>query len=159
MKYSEEVKLSPNVGGKIQPKFIVLHHSSGSFDGTISWILNPISKVSYHYVINPDNGNRVQLVYDTKRAWHAGVSFWRGQSNLNSHSIGIAFSGDTNMRTPADHEIESCAEKCIYLMKKFDIKKSDITTHEKIAPRRKNDCSQETFDLVLAKIDELLTDK
>lgn len=154
--YLETVKKSPNFRGKINPRFIVLHHSYGSFVGTVSWCLQRKSGVSYHYVIDPTNGDRVQLVYDTDRAWHAGVSRWNGLNGMNSYSVGIAFAGDTNSRTPADYEIDSCAHKCLYLMNKFPvISIQSIITHRQIAPERKNDCSRETHALVLRRIKEL----
>ena len=70
--YPEVYKASPNQSGPIKPKYVILHHSSGSHDGTRSWILNSASKVSYHYLIAAD-GSLTQFVYDKKRAWHANV--------------------------------------------------------------------------------------
>ena len=155
-RYAEKYRRSPNQSGSIHPKFIVLHHSAGSFLGSVSWILDPTSDVSYHYVINPDDGNRVQHVWDSKEAWHAGRSAWEGYVGLNNHSIGIAFAGDTNKRTPADYEIDSCARKCIYLMDKFDLGTDSIITHQQIAPGRKNDVSRESHELVLNRVNQLL---
>ena len=152
--YPEVFKSSPNQSGSIVPKYIILHHSAGSHDGTRSWILNSRSKVSYHYLIAAD-GSRTQFVKDTKKSWHSGSSYWNGISGLNSHSIGISFYGDTNKRTPAAAEIDSCAKKCIYLMSKFGLDESKILTHEQIAPGRKNDCSKETHQLVLKRIKQL----
>ena len=146
--YEEEVKLSPNRGDTIVPRFIILHHSAGSFAGGVSWILNRESKVSYHYLINPDNGDRVQLVWDSKRAWHAGRSRWGKYRGLNSHSIGIAFAGNTHTREVKNHEIHSVAIKCQYLMDKFGIPEGNILTHAMISPGRKDDCSEGTFHRV-----------
>jgi len=154
--YKETVRLSPNKGAKIRPKFIILHHTSGNYAGSVSWCLNPKSKVSYHYIINPLNGSRTQLVWDTNRAWHAGISQWQGLKNLNTHSIGIAFDRDTNTRSPSETEIDSAAHKCLYLMEKFGLKKDAILTHAMISPGRKNDTSAETHRRVLAQIDRLL---
>jgi len=153
--YHETLRQSPNVGGKIAPKFIVLHHSSGNYAGSVSWCLDPKSKVSYHYIIDPRDGSRTQLVYDTRRAWHAGVSEWSGLTNMNSHSVGIAFDRDTNTRTPSPTEIDSCAHKCLYLMEKFGIKTEGILTHAMISPGRKNDTSAETHQLVKERINQL----
>ena len=153
--YQETVKLSPNRGGKINPRYIILHHSGGSFQGGISWILNPASQVSYHYLINPNNGDRVQLVWDSQKAWHAGKSKWDGVTGLNSHSIGIAFAGNTHKREVADHEINSVAHKCLYLMEKFQLPVTAILTHQMIAPGRKDDCSPEAYRRVLNRIKEL----
>lgn len=154
--YKETVELSPNQSGKRSPRFIILHHSAGSFEGTVSWIKNSKSKVSYHYVIDPETGDRVQMVWDSKTAWHAGRSSYGGFTGLNKHSVGIAFAGDTYKREVASHEIDSCARKCIYLMNKFGISIHGILTHQEIAPGRKNDCSPETKEQVLERVKELL---
>src|SRR3546814_12055453 len=37
-----------------------------------------------------EDGRVLRLVEEEKRAWHAGRSFWRGISDVNSASIGIA---------------------------------------------------------------------
>ena len=150
--YKEEVKISPNKGGKIQPKFIVLHHSAGSFKGTVSYIMKKSSRVSYHYIIDPSSGDLIQMVWDSRRAWHAGKSKWNGRSGLNSCSVGISFSGDTNKRDVADYEIDSCAKKCIYLMDKFHLGIDSIVTHQMISPGRKNDCSEDTYNKVIDRI-------
>ena len=149
--YPEVYKPSPNKSGTIKPLFIVLNHSSGSHDVTRSWILNPSSEVSYHYLIAAD-GSRTQFVYDTKRAWHAGRSKWDGISGLNGYSVGISFYGNTHTRTPSVVEIDSAAKKCIYLMKKFNIGIDGIVTHKMVSPGRKDDPSDETYDLVIARI-------
>jgi len=152
--YPEVYKASPNQSGPIKPKYVILHHSSGSHDGTRSWILNAASKVSYHYLIAAD-GSLTQFVYDKKRAWHAGRSSWKGVSGLNGHSIGISFYGDTNKRTPSAVEIDSAAKKCKYLMDKFDLGIEKILSHKMIAPNRKNDPSDETYQMVIKRIKEL----
>lgn len=154
--YKEEYKKSPNQGGSITPRFIVLHHSGGSFAGGVSWILQSKSKVSYHYLIDPDTGDRVQFVYDRKRAWHAGKSSWNGYNQLNGHSIGIAFAGDTHSREVSEVEIDSCAKKCIYLMNKFNLGLDSIVTHAMISPGRKDDCKYSVFKRVKERIEELL---
>lgn len=152
--YPEVYKASPNQSGTIKPKYVILHHSSGSHDGTRSWILNSASQVSYHYLIAAD-GSRTQFVYDTKRAWHAGKSKWNGITGLNGHSVGISFYGNTNSRTPSSAEIDSAAKKCKYLMDKFGFGIENILTHKMIAPGRKDDPSDATYQLVINRIKEL----
>lgn len=121
----------------------------------MSWILNTKSKVSYHYLINPDDGNRIQFVWDSRSAWHAGRSKWKGFTGLNSHSIGISFSGNTNTRRVEDYEIDSAAHKCLYLMRKFSIGVDSIITHAMIAPGRKDDCSEGTWCRVIERIEDI----
>jgi N-acetyl-anhydromuramyl-L-alanine amidase AmpD len=153
--YKEVFKRSPHQSGSITPKYIVLHDSEGSYIGGVSWIQDPVSKVSYHYLIDAD-GNRTQFVRNTRKAWHAGVSKWDGINGLNSHSIGVAFWGNTRKRHASDVEIDSCAHKCVYLMKKFGIKKRDIITHQMISPNRKTDTAPSTYKRVLERIDVIL---
>lgn len=153
--YTEVFAKSPNQGGSINPKFIVVHDSYGSHDGSKSWILQSKSKVSYHYLIASD-GSRTQFVDDTKRAWHAGISFWKGHKGLNGCSIGISFWGNTYEREPSFKEIDSCAHKITYLMKKFDIGIDGIITHKQIAPNRKNDTAPATMEKVIERVKQLL---
>jgi N-acetyl-anhydromuramyl-L-alanine amidase AmpD len=95
-------------------------------------------------------------VFDSKKAWHAGKSKWKGYVGLNRWSVSIAFSGDTYKREVSNIEIDSCAKKCIYLMQKFDLKIEDIITHEMIAPGRKNDPAPAIYNRVIARIKYLL---
>src|SRR3546814_4974931 len=51
-------------------------------------LCDPVAKVSAHYVLDED-GTVYRLVEEGKRAWHAGVSYWRGIRDVNARSIGI----------------------------------------------------------------------
>lgn len=80
---------TPNMGGTITPRFIVMHYTAGwSAEGSISWLTNKKSKVSAHLVIGRD-GIITQLVPFNRKAWHAGPSAYEGYRNLNTYSIGI----------------------------------------------------------------------
>ena len=57
-------------------------------EDALLWLCNPVSQVSAHYFIFED-GRALQLVPEARRAWHAGVSQWDGESDVNSASIGI----------------------------------------------------------------------
>jgi N-acetylmuramoyl-L-alanine amidase len=149
--YKEQYRRSPNQSGRIKPKFIVIHDSCGSHDGTKSWILQDRSNVSYHYLIDKE-GNRTQFVYDTKKAWACGKSVWKGFKGLNSHSVSCAFWGDTHDRTPSDAEIDSMAHKCVYLMDKFDIGIGGIITHAMISPGRKTDTTMKVCKMVIERV-------
>lgn len=155
--YQETVNLTINHGGTISPKFIILHDSYGSFDGGVSWIVDHAkeSQVSYHYLIDSD-GSRTQMVWDSKKAWHAGSSSWKGYTSLNSHSIGVSFWGNTYQRTPTDTEIDSMAHKCAYLMDKFGIGIDGILTHGMISPDRKTDTSPETHKRVIKRVKKII---
>lgn len=81
---------SPNVGGKIEPKFLVIHFTAGASDAraTAKYFSSKSAKTSAHLTIDKD-GEAVQSVPFNVKAWHAGKSQWGGYSNLNEHSIGI----------------------------------------------------------------------
>ena len=134
----ETIKRSPNASGSMQPQGIILHHSAGSYAGTVSWCMNLKAKVSYHCVVNT-NGDRTVLVSDNVRAWHAGRSSWKGRSNCNDFMLGIAVSGNTNERELTNEETESVAMWCIRKMKAYSFGLDDITTHRHVSPNRKTD--------------------
>ncbi len=85
---------SPNVGGKLTPRFLVIHYTaSGPNSNIAAYFANPAHKVSAHLVIRRD-GSVNQCVPFNAIAWHAGDSQWRGSDGktyvgLNKHSIGI----------------------------------------------------------------------
>jgi N-acetylmuramoyl-L-alanine amidase len=89
---------SANHGGKITPRYIVLHATAGaSFSTEVDWMCKPESKVSAHLVIGR-NGEIAQLVPFDRAAIHAGKSSYRGTENLNSCSIGIEFSNFSHLQ-------------------------------------------------------------
>ncbi|EPR13585.1 hypothetical protein L902_35725, partial [Agrobacterium radiobacter DSM 30147] len=83
---------SPNHGerlGVAGPDIILLHYTGmTTADGALSWLCNPESQVSSHYFVFED-GRVIQLVSETRRAWHAGKSTWAGDEDINSRSIGV----------------------------------------------------------------------
>ena len=85
-------RASPNHGaraGARRPDSLVLHYT-GMRDGAsaVDRLCDPASEVSCHYVVT-EAGELLQLVAEDRRAWHAGRSFWQGETDLNSASIGI----------------------------------------------------------------------
>ena len=83
---------SPNhearVGGRT-PDMLILHYTGmESAEAALDWLTREESKVSCHYLIDED-GRIAQMVAEEARAWHAGQSWWAGETDLNSCSIGI----------------------------------------------------------------------
>ena len=138
--YSEKQLNSPNVtkGRRIKPQAIVLHHTCGSYAGSVAWCADPASRVSYHCIVAKD-GRRTVLADPDERCWHAGVSSWRGRRDLNSWSVGAAFEGDTNTRTLGEDEMASMAEYLIPIMRQYNLAQGDITDHRTVSPGRKDD--------------------
>jgi N-acetylmuramoyl-L-alanine amidase len=139
-KYPEKILNSPNVskGRRIKPQAIVLHHTSGSYAGSVAWCMDPSSRVSYHAIVARD-GRRTVLADPDERTWHAGVSSWRGRRDLNSWSIGAAFEGDTNKRELGEAEMASMAEYLVPLIKKYGLTLNNVTDHRTVSPGRKDD--------------------
>ena len=82
-----DLRSSPNFGGVITPRFIVVHYTAGGgLDGSVSALEN--AGLSAHLLIGRD-GKVVQTVPFNRRAFHAGKSQWKGYTSLNNHSIGI----------------------------------------------------------------------
>ena len=129
---------TPNQNGNINPQGIVFHHSAGSFDGTLSWIKQARSKVSYHVLIHPD-GTRHGIVPFNKRAWANGRSSFKGRSGCNDFMLSVAFSGDTNKRSLTQDELASAAEFVSSFAEHYGWTLDWMTDHRTVSPGRKND--------------------
>ncbi len=80
---------SPNMGGELDPRYLVIHYTAGAnARSSINWLTNESARASAHVVIGRD-GTTTQLVPFNRVAWHAGSSRWEGLTGLNRHSIGI----------------------------------------------------------------------
>lgn len=132
---------SPNfddrAGGQ-KPEILVLHFT-GMKDtaSALGRLCDPQSKVSSHYLVD-EEGKVYCLVDESKRAWHAGVSFWNGVRDVNGHSIGIEISNrDGKPYTPA--QLRAVTALCRDVIRRHGIRPQDIVGHSDIAPDRKED--------------------
>ena len=155
--YPQSNRKTPNVsaGRVIKPTHIVLHHSSGAYAGSVSWCMDPVSKVSYHCII-ARNGKRTVLATPSQRTWHAGVSSWQGRKDANSFSIGLAWEGDTYQVPLSDDAILSAVEYLIPILDEYHIPLSNIIRHADIAPGRKDDCSPAAHSALIAALNRVL---
>jgi len=131
-------------GRRIKPQAIVLHHTAGSYAGSVAWCMNPASRVSYHCIVAKD-GRRTVLADPDERPWHAGVSSWRGKRDLNSWSVGAAFEGDTYDRQLGEAEMASMADYLLPLMQRYGLTLADVTDHRTVSPGRKDDLNPTEF--------------
>ncbi len=116
---------------------IVVHAVAHSFKDAVDGFKS--HEVSPHYIID-EKGKIYQCVADDKRAWHAGVSFWRGQENLNHNSIGIELCSESfGQKKYPFSQISALIRLCQHLKRKYHIKKERILAHSDIAPTRKAD--------------------
>jgi N-acetylmuramoyl-L-alanine amidase len=141
---------SPNHGERAAGKradCIVLHYTGmPSADAALRWLADPQSQVSAHYVVRED-GAIVQMVEESRRAWHAGKGSWLGETDINSVSIGIEIvntghpGSDPSKSYPdfPDGQIAAVIAlvKNIVMRRRLDPRR--ILAHSDIAPRRKID--------------------
>ena len=107
----------------------------------INRLIDENSKVSCHYLIKR-NGNIILMVPELYIAWHAGISFWKNQKNLNKNSIGIEISNSGHQfgyQKYSKKQIISLVKLSKYLIKKYKISKKNILGHSEIAFNRKKD--------------------
>ena len=142
MKYITKYK-SPNYNlRKISKiKLIIIHYTAlENTQEAISYLCKKERKVSSHYLISQD-GAVYNLVQDKFRAWHAGQSYWQGETDINSISIGIeldySLKGNNNKFSL---KMIFSLKKLIHKLKKtYSIDKNSILAHSDIAPFRKKD--------------------
>ena len=127
---------------------LVLHYTGmKSAANALDRLCDPTAKVSAHYAIDED-GKIYQLVAEENRAWHAGVSFWRGHTNINQRSIGIELVNpghDYGYRAFPQAQMVSLAELCKDILSRHAIPARNVVGHSDIAPERKEDPG-ELFD-------------
>lgn len=94
-------------------------------------------RVAAHCLIRRD-GKIIQYVPFNKRAWHAGISCYKGRTSCNDFSIGIELEG-TDTLPFTDEQYQSLVEISALLMKQYGITPQCVTGHSDIAPGRKTD--------------------
>lgn len=136
---------SPNFNDRADGKeatLLVMHYTDlASGKAALDWMCDPDKKVSSHYMVDTD-GSIYQLVDETKRAWHAGVSSWQGETDLNSCSIGIEIqnTGHSLGYVPfPDIQMDAVRELSRDIIARNHILPRDVLAHSDIAPMRKVD--------------------
>lgn len=136
-------RLSPNFDERTLPVTMLVLHYTGMPDAqsAIDWLANPESKVSAHYVVTED-GQIVRMVDEAHRAWHAGKSYWRGITDVNSASIGIEIVNpghEWGYRPFPDEQVAAVIRLVHDIVTRHGITRGNIVGHSDIAPDRKQD--------------------
>ncbi len=105
-------------------------------------------KVSSHFLITR-KGALIQFVPTHKRAWHAGISKYKGKENCNDFSIGIELEGCDDEEFEKS-QYQSLSRLINFLSIDLQINKQNIVGHADIAPGRKTDPGP-LFDWTLLK--------
>jgi len=135
---------SPNHGERLRgPTDTIILHYTGMATGAaaLDLLCDPQAQVSCHYLVWED-GRIWQLTPESRRAWHAGKSFWAGETDLNSRSIGveIVHPGHDGGGPPyPDAQIAAVIALCQDIVRRLNIRPERILAHSDIAPARKAD--------------------
>jgi N-acetylmuramoyl-L-alanine amidase len=150
-KLHHKTQASPNFGERQggKPVSILLLHYTGMSDAqkACDWLCNQASEVSCHYLVD-EQGTLIQMVGEDKRAWHAGVSSWGEEQDINSASIGIEIQNPGHSFGYSDFpasQMEMVASLCHDIASRHQIPPRNILAHSDVAPGRKIDPG-EKFD-------------
>jgi N-acetyl-anhydromuramyl-L-alanine amidase AmpD len=130
---------------------VVIHSCEGSYTGCWSWLANPDSRVSAHYVVREDGAEITQLVRESERGWHIGSTYecrlnrnfdcWRnGQSN-NHFTIGIEHAGYASQRSWPVAQLDASARLVCEITRRHGIARDDIHVlgHAQLQPHNRTD--------------------
>jgi N-acetylmuramoyl-L-alanine amidase len=138
-------KLSPNhderpMNGRVD--MLILHYTGmRTAQAAIERLCDPDARVSSHYVVDED-GEVIRLVPEERRAWHAGVSYWRGHNALNDRSIGIEIVNpghEWGYRDFPALQMAAVCDLCLSILSHQRIPARNVVGHSDVAPDRKTD--------------------
>ncbi|CAN7431302.1 N-acetylmuramoyl-L-alanine amidase [Phenylobacterium sp. LjRoot219] len=134
---------SPNFDARTAPPDMIVLHYTGMESGqaALDRLRDPTAKVSSHYLVEED-GRVFRMVPEERRAWHAGVSFWKGQQDVNGASIGIEIVNpghEFGYRAFPEAQIAALIELLDDIRGRWMIADSRIVGHSDVAPDRKVD--------------------
>ncbi len=142
---------SPNCDGRPADAAIdhlVLHYTGmRTAAAALARLRDPAAKVSSHYMVDED-GTVYALVDERLRAWHAGISCWRGVRGLNDRSVGIEIVNpghEWGYRRFPDEQMAAVAALCGGVLGRHPIPARNVVAHADVAPDRKQDPG-ELFD-------------
>ena len=141
----DQVSPSPNHQprrGVARPDILLLHYTGmATTQAALERLRDPAAKVSSHYVVFED-GRVVQLVPESRRAFHAGESAWEGSTDINSRSIGIEIGNkghDYGCPEFPDAQIAVVIALCRDIVARWAIAPWHVLAHSDVAPLRKRD--------------------
>jgi len=121
---------------------LILHYTGmKTAQAAIDRLRDPAARVSSHYVVDED-GTILVLVPEERRAFHAGVSYWRGRSGLNDSSIGVEIVNPGHEFGYRDFpvlQLAAVCDLCLAILSRHPIPARNILGHSDVAPDRKED--------------------
>lgn len=134
---------SPNFNERKSPPDMVVLHYTGMKTGAeaLARMCDPEAKVSAHYMVE-ENGRIYRLAPEERRAWHAGVASWKGETDINGASIGIEIVNpghEFGYRDFPPAQIDAVIGLLDGIRERWDIPDHRILGHSDVAPGRKQD--------------------
>jgi N-acetylmuramoyl-L-alanine amidase len=134
-----------SAGNDSRVRFVVLHFTSTDFEPALRILTG--DQVSSHYLVNDNPPTIYRLVDESRRAYHAGVSSWKGYTQLNESSIGIeivnrGFTPSADGGSWAEYpqaQIDAVLELVKDIHRRHGIRPGCIVGHSDVAPQRKPD--------------------
>jgi N-acetylmuramoyl-L-alanine amidase len=127
---------------------LVLHYTGmETAAAALDRLCDARAEVSSHHLVEED-GTVWSLVPEARRAWHAGAAFWRGESDVNSASIGIEIVNpghEFGSRPFAEAQMRAVETLAAEILARHPIPPWNVVGHSDVAPRRKQDPG-ELFD-------------
>lgn len=121
---------------------LVVHYTGmTSARSALERLCDADAKVSAHYLIDED-GTSYRLVAEDRRAWHAGVSSWRGEADVNGRSVGIELVNpghEFGYRPFPDAQMAAFRELALDVLARHPIEARNVVGHSDVAPARKTD--------------------
>jgi len=145
MSFSVDLRESPNHDARlagVSVDILLLHYTGmQTADAALDRLCDPSAKVSCHWFVDED-GRVTQLVAEDRRAWHAGVSCWAGETDINARSIGVEIVNpghEFGYRDFPDIQIDAVIALCRDVLGRHAIAPQRVLAHSDVAPERKQD--------------------
>jgi len=134
---------SPNFDDRTRDVDTIILHYTGMKTGAeaLSRLCDPKARVSAHYLIEED-GSIYRLVPEDRRAWHAGISSWKGEGDLNARSIGVEIVNpghEWGYRDFPRSQIDALVALLKEICARCGITAARVLAHSDVAPARKDD--------------------
>ena len=136
---------SPNHGarpGGAVVDLVVLHYTGmATVEAALARLCDPAARVSAHYLIDED-GEVFRLVGEERRAWHAGVSSWAGETDVNTRSIGVELANpghEFGYRPFPEPQLGALETLLGDILERRRIDPARLVGHSDVAPLRKRD--------------------
>lgn len=146
-RFVRAANIEPRRNGRAVDMLVLHYTGMKSAAAAEALLVSADSGVSCHYLVT-EAGEIVQMVGEESRAWHAGVSSWKGESDTNSRSVGIEID---NPGHGADYhafpevQMKAVTALCRDILSRHAIPPEQVLAHSDVAPGRKVDPG-ELFD-------------